>query len=360
MEQIARWHAADVGTRLVGRGWSWHEVARLFRLPGRTLRHWCCKRLHISKIALPLGRPVERSSREVRNTVIHFLDEVGPQVGVPTLRDCFPSMSRSELADLLRRYRRVWRMRNKVPLRVLHWLVPGRVWAIDFSGPLPAIDGRYSYLLAVRDLATGRQLLWQPAEAATAEVARDALATLFAEHGAPLVLKRDNGSAFIAGVTEELLEAYGVVGLFSPPYWPRYNGAVEAGIGSLKGRTEARAARVGHPGYWTWDDVEAARSEANVWARPFGPTGPSPDEAWSSRTPITSEERAAFRASVKTFRHAQQIASGACAESRSDVSSEREMARSAIRLALEERGYLQYRRRRIPPPINAKKTANIP
>jgi transposase InsO family protein len=326
----------------------------------RTLRHWCRERLQIAKPARPLGRPVHRSSRDTREEVIRLLDELGPRLGVPTLRQCFPAIRRAELEDLLRRYRRVWRERNRRPLRVLHWPVFGRVWAIDFSGPMPAIDGRYPYLLAVRDLSTGRQLLWQPAEAATARVARDALAMLFAEWGAPLVLKSDNGSPFIGGLVQEVLDAHGVTGLLSPPYWPRYNGAIEAGIGSLKGRTDAHAARAGHPGYWTCDDVAAALAEANTRARPFGPAGASPDEAWSVRTPITAAERAAFRSCVEGLRKAGSRASGSCIGVGDGVRSECAMARSAIRLALEQRGYLQYRRRRIPPPIHARKAASIP
>jgi transposase InsO family protein len=295
-----------------------------------------------------LGRPVYRSPREARNGVIHFLDEHGPHVGVPTLRACFPAMSRAELAGLLARYRRAWRERNRVPLRVLSWPVIGRVWAIDFTGPGPAIEGRYRYLLAVRDLASGRQLLWRPVEAATGAVAGDALATLFAEHGPPLVLKCDNGSPFTSALVGELLAAQGVFALYSPPCWPRYNGAVEAGIGSLKDRTDARAARVGHAGEWTWDDVAGAQAEANALARP---RGPCPDELWLSRTAITPEERSDFRACVDEFRRAQEAAVGPCAGGPEAVGSERAVARRAIRLALERRGYLQYRRRTIPPPI---------
>ncbi|MCE9565107.1 MAG: DDE-type integrase/transposase/recombinase [Planctomycetes bacterium] len=283
--------------------------------------------------------------------MIHFLDELGPHVGVATLRSCFPAMIRSELTDILKRYRRVWRKRNRVPLRVLDWLCPGRVWAIDFSGPLPAIDGRYRYLLAVRDVCTGEQILWLPVENATGEVARDALAAMFATHGAPLVLKSDNGSPFTGSVVQELLTKHEVVSLLSPPYWPRYNGAIEAGIGSLKDRTEAAACRAGYAGYWTWDDVAQARLEANTLARPRGASGPSPEEAWASRTPITSEERAAFRRTLEEVRSELENASAACVSAGERVTSEGEMARCAIRLTLERRGYLHYTRRSIPPPI---------
>ena len=282
--------------------------------------------------------------------MIEVLDEHGPHVGIPTLRACFPAISRAELTDLLARYRRVWRWRHRVPLRVLSWPVVGSVWAIDFTGPRPALAGRYPYLLAVRDLASGRQLLWQPVEAATAEVARDALAALFAEHGPPLVLKCDNGSPFTAAAVGGLLAAHGVVALYSPPRWPRYNGAVEAGIGSLKDRTDARAARAGHAGEWTCDDAAGACAEANALARRRGPSGPSPDELWSMRRPLAPGERAAFRAAVEAG-NARQAGAGPCAGEAADVWSERAMARDAVRLALEECGYLHYRRRTIPPPL---------
>jgi transposase InsO family protein len=287
--------------------------------------------------------------------VLAALDEHGPGVGVPTLRARFPGMSRAELTDLLARYRRVWRARNRVPLRVLGWPVVGSAWAIDFTGPRPAVDGRYPYLLAVRDLASGYQILWRPVAEATGEAARDALAALFAEHGPPLVLKCDNGSPFIGEVVQQLLAAHHVRASYSPPHWPRYNGAVEAGIGALKDRTAARAARAGRAGTWAWDDAAGACAEANALSRPRGASGPSPDELWSARRPITTAERAAFRASVEARRNAPQPGATPCAGGAAEVMSGRAMARDAIRLALEQCGYLHYKRRTITPPINARK-----
>jgi hypothetical protein len=70
---------------------------------------------------------------------------------------------------------------------------------------------------------------------------------LFVRHGAPLVLKADNGSAFIAEATRDFLSLVGVNLLFSPPHTPRYNGSIEAGIGSLKTRTERHACRASRP-----------------------------------------------------------------------------------------------------------------
>ena len=351
-EQLTRQRVAEAGRRLFDLGWNWSRVGELFQVAGRTLRHWCCHLLDRVRSACPLGRPVVRAPREQRNEVIHFLDEFGPQIGVPSLHECFPAMCRAELEDLLQRYRRVWREQNRAPLRILHWLVPGRVWAIDYAEPPAPIDGQHGYLLAVRDLATGMPLLWRPYEAPSAANAADALAGLIAEHGPPLVLKSDNGSHFTGRNFLDLLAAHRVEHLLSPPYWPRYNGAVEAGIHALKDRTAARAARAGHPGYWTWDDAAGALVEAADLARPHGPTGPSPAAFWQARTPILADERTAFAAAVH-----QQIA---CETPANGVWSEREMAREAIRLTLEGRGYLQYRRRRILPPIPGRKVANNP
>jgi len=65
-----------------------------------------------------------------------------------------------------------------------------------------------------------------------------------------VVLKSDSGSAFIAAPTQQLLAEFGVEKLFSPPGVPRYNGAIEAGIGSLKARTEQHPTRHGRAAAW--------------------------------------------------------------------------------------------------------------
>jgi transposase InsO family protein len=340
-----------VSRNLLALGWSWPRIADWLRVAGRTLRHWCRDVLGRIAPGRPRGRPAVRSPRDARNTVIARLDECGPGVGLPTLRAGFPTMRRAELADLLTRYRRAWRARHREPLRILTWPVLGRVWAVDFAEPPAPLDGRFGYLLAVRDLASGMPLLWQPVEIATAVEAAVAIAGLFAEHGPPLVLKTDKGSPFTGDAFRAVLAARRVQHLLSPPYWPRYNGAIEAGIHALKDRTAARAARAGHADRWTLDDVAAARVEAAELPRPRGPAGPSPAAAWQSRHPVTAEERRVFADRVQVR--------FACGGTVHEICSPAEMARTAVRRALEECGYLQYRRRRIPPPIPGRKVARI-
>jgi len=168
----------------------------------------------------------------------------------PRKHSKFGDVARAELADLLARYRAVCRARRVQWQHVLHWQTPGRVWAANFTKPslyggagLPPITGRYPYLLAVRDLASGCMLAWQPLPNLTEEVTREAFGHLFALHGAPLVLKVDNGSAFRADEFKEFLERSGVIPLYSPPSCPGYNGAIEAAIGSLKKSNRGSGAR---------------------------------------------------------------------------------------------------------------------
>jgi putative transposase len=331
------------------------QTAERLGLAPRTLRQWRFDLRQASSLPLPLGRPCLRAPREVRNDVIALLDELGPATGVPTLRDCFPTLARAELEDLVRRYRRVWRKRHQQALHVLHWQVPGAVWAMDFSQATYRIEGNERYLLAVRDLASGQQLLWWPTPAINTEETLAALAFLFAAHGPPLVLKTDNGSPFCADATLDFVRQADVIPLFSPPRMPRYNGAVEAGIGSLKTRTDQHASHHGRPAHWTTDDLAAAQAQANTQARPNGPSGPSPEELWTTRRHLTPEERTLFRAAVERQRQSIQVQEGLP----DNPAHTRAQDRPAIRRALEQLGYLLYSRRRLPLPIRKQKVANI-
>ncbi len=63
------------------------------------------------------------------------------------------------------------------------------------------MPGGYRRLLGVRDLGSGMQLTWRPTLDETAETTAVVLDGLFREHGAPLVVKFDNGSAFRASAS---------------------------------------------------------------------------------------------------------------------------------------------------------------
>ena len=362
-EQALRRRIVTLSLGLDGLGYPLTARAQRLWLSARTLRQWeyDCRRPRPQPVLL--GRPVQRGGVAERNAVIEVLNTFGPALGLPSLRGCFPDLRRAELQDLLRRYRRVWRRRHHEAMRILHWQVAGAVWAMDFALAPAAIDGCCPYLVAVRDLASGCQLLWQPLCQANAHEVQRALAMLFALYGPPLVLKSDNGSAFDAGATLALLYQHGVVPLFSPPYWPRYNGAIEAGIGSLKTRTQYHAARHARPAQWSSDDVAAAQAEANATARPQGPSGPTPNESWASRRTITAAERALFQEAVNRHREnvrvERRLPQPLPLEGSVTVQEERAMDRQALQGALVERQYLLFSRRRIPLPFRRNKVTYI-
>jgi transposase InsO family protein len=361
-EQQLRRRAVDVCLWLQERGGTVAQAADLLDMQPRTLRQWSqdCQADHIEVV--PLGRPARRSGLEQRRAALDFLKHLGPNASLHTLQQHFPAMARAELDHLRQRYRRVLHDRYHDTVHVLHWQKPGRVWAVDFAEPsacselaLPPVDGLFSSLLAVRDLASGCTLAWLPLPGMTTDVLLPVLGQLFARHGAPLVLKSDNGSAFRAEQTIQFLEAAGVIPLFSPPHWPRYNGAIEAGICSLKMRTNLHAARQGRT-VWTFDDMSAASHEANVLARYHGRT---PFEAWSSRAAISATERACFRLAVERQRFAERVEQNIAPDEPLDHWRNSAIDRQAVPRALVEHGNLLYRRRRIPLQVKDTKVTSV-
>jgi transposase InsO family protein len=294
---------------------------------------WKKQRLRVSG----RGRPARRADLKTRRQLLALIELLGPGVGVPSLQAAFPQMARREVRDILCRYRRAWKRKRRLLALVLHWQRPGSVWAIDFAEPPLPVDGCYKYLFAVRDLASGKQLLWLPVTDESARTAVDALELLFRQHGPPLVLKSDNGSAFIAHETQRLLDRWRVWPLRSPPEWPEYNGACEAGIGSMKTRTHHEASRCGRPGAWTCEDVEAARLQANETARPRGLYGPTPEEAWRQRKAISAKDRTVF---AETAKRQEQDASRVEQGNAHGAG----IRRAAITQALVACGLLEYRR----------------
>ena len=103
-------------------------------------------------------------------------------------------------------------------------------------------------MLAAHDLASGCILAWRSLPAWTEEVPRAARGRRSALHGAPLILKVPNGSAFRALAFPVFLLGSGAIPLYSPPGCPRYNEAAEAALGSLNKRPVDQARAAGRSG----------------------------------------------------------------------------------------------------------------
>jgi transposase InsO family protein len=348
---FARWLCRRGSTRRVVAGRLSMSASAL----SRWLRRWGENRMELC----PRGRPPEDVDRDTRAGILSVFSLMGSHATLTALRDRFPSVARGALENLLERCRRVYRRRSRWLLHTLRWTRPGTVWAMDFTEAPEPIDGSYRYLLLIRDLPSGRQLLALPCDSQSSEVVIASLKTLFRWCGLPLILKMDNGSAFVAEEVKAFLTRHRVLPLYSPPGTPAYNGSVEAGIGSLEVRAFYESARHDRPGQWTSDDIAVARLQANATVRRFGPNSPTPDQAWNARTPITDLDSHLFRQAYDRERQR------ACAE-RAHAPDEPEshwlrasIDRVALSRALIQRGLLFIRSRRVTPPITLRSASRI-
>ena len=335
------------------------ELAGRIGVVSRTLRRWGERWREDRLEPVARGRPVERPGPDLRNAILSLFGLAGPDVSLAALMEAFPEVCREELRELSRRYRRAWRRKNSRLVHALRWLEPGSVWAMDFTRPPRPVDGIFTRILVVRDLASGKQLAALPTLGEDGQAARDLLVALILEHGAPVVIKMDNGSAFQAEETRVLLAEHGVLPLFSPPYTPSYNGAVETGVGTLKTHVHYESARNDRPGEWTCDDVEAGRRSGNFFSRPFGQAGPSPDEAWSHKMDLGEARRSRFREVYQERRKKEEERLGILPLIGPSKKENDKIDRVAISQALLDCGFLLIRRRRITAPVSARKAAII-
>jgi transposase InsO family protein len=358
-ERDARRHAVAYDRWASRRGLPHERAARYLGVAPGTLAFWEHRWREDRLVARRLGRPCDRSDPRARNEAIGMMRSVGLRVSVAAVEAAFPKLARREIQSLHARFRRHCRQDGQRLLHVLHWHRPGAVWAMDHAEPPRPIDGRWPYILAVRDLATGCQLAWLPVLDESAESTIDALQWLFLEHGPPLVLKSDNGSGFIAEETDRFLDSWQVLPLFSPPYTPEYNGAIEAGNGALKTCTHEQAAREGRAGQWTAEDLEAARHMANELHYPWGWSGPNRREAFAARTRISEETVSSFRCNVEKLRIEERTKQNYPLDTDLGHAAQAAIDRVAIGRALVEHGILTFTRRSIAPPVKSQITLKI-
>ena len=121
-------------------------------------------------------------------------------------------------------------------MKRIQWLWAGLAWSCDATEygqagqqiiPVQDLASRYRFRPLVTDRLDGRQIALH-------------LKSLFRQHGAPLFLKRDNGSPFNHQNVDAVLARFGVLPLNNPPHFPRYNGGMEKSIRDLKEHLEQR------------------------------------------------------------------------------------------------------------------------
>jgi transposase InsO family protein len=328
------------------------------RVSSRTLASWKRRKVRGELVPRLRGRPCREVTCTERVCVQTLLEETGPRLGLPTLRSCCADVPPCILAYLLKDYRRQFQAEHRLVVETLRWLCLGSVWAIDHSQPPRPIDGCFSQILAIRDLASGMQLAWTPVADATAAKALPVLEALVAEHGPPLVMKSDNGSAFTSQLMDNWLTDRQIAPLFSPVRMPRFNGSCEAGIGGMKRRTELIAARFGRFIDWACDDLYAALMWANEDHYPHGWARGTAASCFAARPTLGAAERNTFLAAVVQCE--QELRTDA--STAGHVLTDNLLAayhRRAVRRVLVDLGYLSIKRRSIPQPIRSAKCARI-
>ena len=284
-----------------------------------------------------IGRPISVLDEETLDLLDDLLRSMGPDVGLPALRELLPGTSRAALERHLRGYRKAHRGRRSSILYSLSWTRPGSVWAADLSHPPRRLDGGARALLAVRDLASGYTVAWCALPRGSGEEVETAMRRLFRRHGAPLVLKTDNGSCFVSDVHRDLLDHFDVTPLRSPRAWPQYNGACEAGIGALRESTEIVAAQRDEVRTWTLESLEEARERMN--GRPRSSKGRRTAAAlWAGR-PKLRRHRRAFQQELRLRAERAGLLPKGSARRRA------RRRRKAIEGALRRCGLLRIRRR---------------
>ncbi len=181
-----------------------------------------------------------------------------PDCSVASLRQQIPFLPRNATCAYVRRLRRVRARRRRRLWRSLRWLLPGAVWAIDgtwLDQPVAPFGRR---ALVVVELHSGKVLDLRAVPGERAAAAEQVLARLIAEHGAPLVLKLDNGSAFIARRFARFCQRHGITLLHSPVRRPRYNGACEVHGRWAKRDAQAAAEARGAAGDLCQADLDCA------------------------------------------------------------------------------------------------------
>jgi hypothetical protein len=144
-------------------------------------------------------------------------------------------ISRRDFEDMVSRARHEACSDHRRGLRRIQWHVPGVAWAIDPTEYVQAdTAGRSVFLTNMQDLSS--RYKFPPlcgAYPQGKEIAAH-LKWLFEMFGAPLFLKRDNGSNLNCRDVNDVLDEHCVLAINSPTYYAPYNGAIEAANGELK------------------------------------------------------------------------------------------------------------------------------
>jgi len=135
-------------------------------------------------------------------------------------------VSRRELKRMVERVRRDLEAERRARVRRIEWLMPGVVWAMDFTEYNLGVPGKI-YVHNTQDLGSRYKFLPMAGAYPVGEEVAGYLSETIDRYGAPLVLKRDNaGNMNHSAINDVLAESF-ILPLNNPEYYAPYNGAIE-------------------------------------------------------------------------------------------------------------------------------------
>ena len=143
------------------------------------------------------------------------------------------SISRRELQKMVALARHDLNAAHRQNLRRIRWNVPNVAWAMD-PCEYEQQDGGKVYLNQMQDMASRYKFSPLTGGVPSGEEIAKHLAAIFDRFGAPLFLKRDNGSNLNHTAVNNVLADYFVLPINSPAHYPPYNGAIEEAQTELK------------------------------------------------------------------------------------------------------------------------------
>jgi len=204
-------------------------ICKTLQLPLASFNRW---RFRIKENVVLINRPgpkkVQPFDPSVLDTEVQSLDHgVKRSAGTTDLyrRYCL-SVSRRELGRMVERVRQDLTADRREQMRRIEWLMPGVVWAMDFTEYRLGMAGKI-YLHNTQDLGSRYKFLPMAGGYPVGEEVAGYLSEKFDRYGAPLVLKRDNeGNMNHSAINDVLAESF-VLPLNNPEYYAPYNGAIE-------------------------------------------------------------------------------------------------------------------------------------
>jgi hypothetical protein len=212
-------------------------LCQVVGLPYATLMRWMDRvRREEPPVTKPGPQKVERIDLEALKADLQGLNHGQSRTaGSGDLQQRYRyRISRRDFLALLRQVRDEVKRTRRAMQRRVEWKAPALIWSVDDAELGRDGRGEKVMLHNVRDLSSKYVMAPLVGPAVPGEEVAAHLEALFLQHGAPLVLKRDNGGNLNHAVVDRVLEKHGVIPLNSPPHYPPYNGGIEESQGEMK------------------------------------------------------------------------------------------------------------------------------